>query len=135
MAFMTWSDKLSVGVKNLDDQHTVLFNTINDLHTAMMKGQARSIAGNLLNTLVTYTRNHFAAEEKLMAAASYPELTQHCVKHRELTEQVEKYVARYERGDITLSVHLLTFLSDWLTNHIQGEDRKYGPWLKEHGVQ
>jgi hemerythrin-like metal-binding protein len=135
MAFMTWSDNLSVGVESLDNQHTVLVETLNDLHAAMMKGQARSVAGDLLHKLVKYTRDHFAAEEAMMAATNYPTLATHRLKHRDLTKQVEDFVARYEKGDITLSVQLLNFLSEWLTTHIQGEDKEYGPWLIEHGVK
>lgn len=135
MAFMTWTDKLSVGVRTLDDQHTVLIETLNDLHAAMMKGQARAVAGQILNNLVKYTVDHFATEEAMMQQTEYPGLPAHMVKHHDLTQQVSDYLARYEKGDITLGVHLLTFLSDWLTNHIQGEDQKYGPWLNEHGVR
>lgn len=135
MAFMTWNDKLSVGVQTLDAQHTVLIETLNDLHAAMMKGQARAVAGTILHNLVDYTRDHFAAEEAMMEQTKYSALPTHRLKHRELTKQVEEYVARYENGDITLGVHLLTFLSDWLTNHIQGEDQKYGPWMNDHGVR
>ena len=135
MAFMTWNDKLSVGVETLDKQHVVLIETINELHAAMMKGQARAAAGQILHNLVDYTRDHFAAEEAMMEAAQYPALPAHRLVHRELTRQVEEYVGRYEKGDITLGVHLLNFLSDWLTKHIQGEDKKYGPWLNEHGVR
>jgi hemerythrin len=135
MAFMTWNDKLSVGVQTLDAQHTVLIETLNDLHAAMMKGQARAVAGKILDNLIEYTRDHFAAEEAMMEQTKYPEFPAHCAKHRELTKQVEDYVARLEKGDITLGVHLLTFLSDWLTKHIQGEDQKYGPWMNEHGVR
>ena len=51
MPLVTWSDKLSVGVKAIDEQHTVLFDTINELHAAMMKGQARAVAGQILNKL------------------------------------------------------------------------------------
>jgi hemerythrin len=135
MSFANWTSKLSVGVKALDDQHTVLFETLNELHAAMMKGQARTIAGDLLHTLVKYTHEHFAAEEQLMAASRYPQLAQHRIKHQELTKQVSDYVARYEKGDITLNLHLLDFLSGWLTTHIQGEDHAYGPWLNEHGIE
>ncbi len=135
MAFLTWSDKLSVGVQTLDAQHTVLIETLNDLHAAMMKGQARAVAGKILTDLVNYTVDHFAAEEAMMEQAKYPALPTHRLLHRELTKQVGDYVARYEKGDITLGVHLLTFLSDWLTKHIQGEDQKYGPWLNEHGIR
>jgi hemerythrin len=135
MSFMTWNENLSVGVRVLDDQHTVLIETLNDLHAAMMKGQARAIAGKLLHSLVEYTRDHFVAEEQMMAATKYPGLAEHRIQHESLGKQVEEFVGRYERGDITISVHLLNFLSEWLTNHIQGDDRKYGPWLNEHGVR
>ena len=135
MAFMIWTDKLSVGVKTLDDQHTVLIETLNDLHAAMMKGQARAVAGKILHDLVTYTVDHFAAEEAMMERTKYVDLPAHRLKHQELTKQVGDYAARYEKGDITLGVHLLNFLSDWLTKHIQGEDQKYGPWMNDHGVR
>ena len=135
MAFLTWTDKLSVGVQKLDAQHTVLIETLNELHAAMMKGQARVVAGKILSNLIEYTREHFAAEEAMMQETKYPAFPAHCIKHRELTKQVEDYVARLEKGDITLNVHLLNFLSDWLTEHIQGEDQKYGPWMNEHGVR
>jgi hemerythrin-like metal-binding protein len=135
MSLVVWSDKLSVGVKSIDDQHSVLFEAINDLHAAMLKGQARSVIGALLHTLVDYTREHFAAEEAMMEAAKYPALATHRVKHKELTKQVEEYVTRYESGDITLSIQLSNFLSDWLTKHIQSTDQEYGPWLNEHGVR
>lgn len=134
MAFLNWSDKLSVGVKSLDEQHTALVETLNELHAAMMKGQARSVAGPLLHKLAAYTRDHFASEEAMMASVNYPNLAQHRVHHQELTRQVEDYLGRFEKGDITLSVHLLNFLSDWLTKHIQGEDHLYGPWMNQHGV-
>jgi hemerythrin len=62
-------------------------------------------------------------------------LVQHRIKHHDLNKQVEEYIARFEKGDITVSVHLLNFLSDWLTTHIQGEDQKYGPWMNEHGIR
>ena len=135
MAFMTWNDKFSVGVQTIDAQHQVLVETLNDLHAAMMKGQARAVAGSILNKLVEYTRDHFAAEETIMERTKYQALASHRIAHRELTKQVEEYVARLEKGDITLGVHLLNFLSDWLTKHIQGEDQKYGPWMNEHGVR
>jgi hemerythrin-like metal-binding protein len=135
MALITWTDKLSVGVKTIDDQHTILCETLNELHAAMMRGQARIMVGSLLRTLVDYTHHHFAAEEAMMKAAQYPGLAQHCIKHRELTKEVEEYVARYEQGDITLSLPLLNFLSNWLTTHIQSEDKQYSPWLIQHGVR
>jgi hemerythrin len=133
MALMTWNDKFSVGIQSVDDQHMVLFESLNDLHAAMMKGNAGPVTKTLLRNLVAYTHDHFTSEEAMMSAAHYPGLVAHRKKHIELTQQVEDYVARYERGEITLNLHLLNFLRDWLTTHIQVEDHQYSPWMMEHG--
>jgi hemerythrin len=135
MALMMWNSKYSVGVGALDDQHTVLFEILNDLHSAMMKGQAQALTGPLLRKLVDYTRTHFTAEEGMLAAAKYPGLVEHRAKHKDLIKQVEDYAERFDRGEITLNLHLLNFLRDWLTNHIEKVDHEYGPWLNEHGVR
>jgi len=135
MALLTWNSRYSVGVKTLDSQHTVLFGLLNDLHTAMLKGQAQSLTGPLLRKLVEYTHTHFSAEEQMMAAAKYPGLADHRIKHCELIQQIEEYYARFEMGEITLNLHLLNFLRYWLSNHIQKVDHEYGPWLNEHGVR
>jgi hemerythrin len=133
VALLTWSSKYSVGVQSMDGQHTVLFGMLNDLHEAMMKGQAQKIAGELLRKLAKYTRDHFTAEEVMMASTGYAGLAQHRILHRDLIKQVDEFAARYARGETQLNVQLMNFLRDWLTNHIQKEDHKYGPWLTQHG--
>ncbi len=135
MALVTWDNKYAVGVKSLDGQHQVLFDILNELHGAMMKGQAQSVAGSLLRKLADYARTHFAAEESMMSAARYPGLAGHRIKHQDLTKQVQDYVARYERGEVSLSLQLLSFLRDWLTHHILETDREYGPWLSRNAVR
>lgn len=131
-AFLAWSDQYSVGVKTLDDQHRGLFQALNDLHASMMKGQSASMTADLLQTLVKYTMSHFAAEEGLMKAAKYPGLTEHLAEHRALTAKVEDFVARFQRGEVSMNVPLLNFLREWLTTHIQKEDKDYAPFLKEN---
>jgi hemerythrin-like metal-binding protein len=135
MALLMWDSKYSVGVKSIDGQHSVLFGLVNDLHAAMMKGQAQTLTGPLLRKLVDYTQTHFGAEEKMLAAAKYPGLSAHQSKHRDLLKQVGEFVARFERGEATVNLDLMNFLRDWLVNHIQKVDHEYGPWLNEHGVR
>jgi len=135
MAFLNWNDSLSVGVKSIDEQHQVLVETLNQLHAAMMKGQGQTVTGPLLKKLVEYTGFHFSTEEAMMARTGYPGLPSHRTHHQDLTRQVGDFVARYESGEIRLNLDLLNFLNGWLANHIQKEDKEYGPWLTSHGMR
>ena len=132
MSLLTWNDSFSVGVKTIDQQHSGLFAIVNELHTAMMTGKAKIVLGALLDKLVKYTVEHFAYEERMMEAAKYPNLVTHRAHHTDLTKQVGDFMARYKRGDGALNIELLRFLSDWLTKHIQHEDKEYGPWLNRN---
>jgi len=133
VALLNWSTKYSVGVQSMDTQHKVLFGMLNDLHEAMMKGQAQNVSDPLLRKLVSYTHDHFSAEEAMMASTGYQGIAQHRIEHRDLIKQVDEFASRCERGESNLNLQLLNFLRNWLTNHIQQEDQKYGPWANEHG--
>jgi hemerythrin len=135
MALFTWNNTYSVGIKFVDDQHAGLFNSLNELHAAMLKGQDKTVIGRLLQELLAYTRSHFSAEELMLAKAHYPDLPAHHLKHQKLTAQVADYAERYKRGEAALSVHLVQFLCDWLTQHILREDRAYSAWLTQSGVR
>lgn len=135
MPLLTWNDSLSVGVRAIDTQHSTLLSILNDLHDAMLQGRAKEVTGPLLRKLLNYTRDHFSAEEAMMAAAKYSGLPAHRREHERLTRQVEDYAARFDRGECSINIDLLHFLRTWLTNHIQQSDKAYGPCLVGHGIQ
>lgn len=134
MALIKWDDRLSVGVHTMDEQHKGLVQILNELHEAMIKGAAKEVTGSQIEKLLKYTKEHFAAEEALLRRARYPDLDDQHDKHAALTRQVEDFLARFQKGEIGLSVHLLDFLRNWLSQHIQREDRDYGPWLNQQGL-
>jgi hemerythrin-like metal-binding protein len=134
MALFDWNDTYSVGINDLDRQHKKLVETLNQLHQGMLNRQDRTAIGTLLKKLVTYTQDHFSTEERYFARAQYPKASAHKTHHVELTSQVKAFVERYDRGEISLDIHLLDFLRKWLMNHILQEDMEYGPWLHKAGI-
>jgi hemerythrin len=58
----------------------------------------------------------------------------HKAEHDKLTVKVLEYKKKFENNEILISVELLNFLRDWLTNHIMKTDRKYGNFFKENGM-
>jgi hemerythrin-like metal-binding protein len=131
MALKRWNSKYSVGVKILDDQHKNLLGIFNELHAAMMKGQAQSIATDLFRKLKAQAVEHYSTEEKLMEAADYPHLTRHREHHRTLIEMLEGFFARHEKGDYQVYVPMLYALRDWHDCHLLQHDRDYISHLAE----
>ena len=135
MPLMAWTEKLSVGVGVLDDDHKKLVGMVNALYDAMQAGHGRESLGPILNSLVQYTKAHFAREEKFFAQTGYPASAAHKQEHDALTKQVLEVQKKYNDGaTATLSLDVMHFLKNWLVNHIQGSDQKYRPHLNEKGI-
>jgi hemerythrin len=129
MAVMTWSSTLSGPAPSIDARHVVLVETLNELHNALMQGDARKLVGPLLQSLLSYTRSAFLAEEAALRAGDFPGLAKQQELHQQLKQQLEGFVVLYDRGELTPSLPLLHFLRDWFSNHLQKADRSCRPWL------
>lgn len=136
MPIIEWNARLSVGVKQFDDEHKQLIAIINDLSDAMHQGRSKTALADILDRLVSYTQNHFAHEEQVMRSNGYPDLDKHAVEHRALaTKAVEIQKQARDHASTVLSMQTMNFLTQWLTNHIQNVDARYGSFLNAKGVK
>lgn len=134
MSYMDWDQKFSVNVKEIDNQHKKLVDMVNELHEAMKMGKGKDIMEKVLAELVNYTASHFATEERLMTQYSYPQFALHKTEHDKLVQQVLSFQKDFNSGKVAITLDLMTFLRDWLANHILGTDKKIGAFLNEKGV-
>ncbi|ACM18855.1 hemerythrin family protein [Geotalea daltonii FRC-32] len=134
MSLITWNQSLSVNVKQFDEQHKKLIDLINKLHDAMKAGKGKDVLGEILQSLVDYTKQHFAAEEALLQKHGYGDYEKHKKEHNLLVMQVADIQKKLKEGSPVLTQTVMTFLKDWLSNHIQREDQKYGPFLNDKGL-
>lgn len=134
MAFLNWSDQYSVLVKNMDAQHRRIIDLINQLHDAMKLGKGNDAVGAVLDSLVDYTRTHFAMEERLMQSYGYPDFARHKALHEDLTRQVLDIQSKFRAGQCAITINVMTFLKNWLVDHIAKSDRAYGEFMATCGV-
>ena len=134
MAFIEWSENLSVDVKMFDEEHKKLIGLVNDLHGSMLKGKGKDALGIVLKGLIDYTVTHFDNEEKVMEQYNYPGYKLHLVEHKQLTAKVVELRDKYNKGDVYLSMDVLLFLKDWLTHHILETDKQYGAFYTSKGI-
>ncbi|HUK23782.1 MAG TPA: bacteriohemerythrin [Terriglobales bacterium] len=133
MPLMSWENRYSVHLPNIDAQHKKLFDLINQLHDAMGQGRANEVMGKILTELVAYTKTHFQAEEALLKSKNYPDLAAHQQQHRKFTDQVMQFEKDFSEGRATISIKMMNFLRDWLTQHILQTDQRYSAFLQAKG--
>ncbi len=126
---------LSVGVAAMDAQHKTLVAMINKLiRNATATTQSATIQ-EVFMEMKDYMAMHFHAEEELMTAHNYPQLGEQIALHRRFSDKIIRFCIEWAYHNEHLPDDMLTYLREWLVHHILEEDKKYGAFFHEHGVQ
>lgn len=131
---INWDDSLSVNVVEIDLQHQKLMEMINELMDAIQKDKDKDILGKIVSGLINYTETHFKTEEKYFKELKYPDTDVHIKEHSFFIDKISDIIEELDTGNQTLSHDVLTFMSEWLGNHIKGTDKKYASFFNEKGV-
>ena len=119
-----WTNDLSVGVKEIDEQHKIFLSILNDLCDISHKPHPTQEIASILKQLTAYASFHFATEERYFDKFNYEFSKEHKEEHKKLLAKVNEFNERFvSEGDAILS-ELLDFLEDWLVGHLSEQDQK-----------
>jgi len=129
-----WDQSFSVHIAELDRQHQLLFRTVAELHHALRTGRADSVDNNLIQYVIQYATEHFAAEERLMQQYDFPGLAAHRLEHETFSQKLAEFNLFNLAGKPDVPPHFLTFLQTWLRDHVLKTDKEYSAFLNARGV-
>lgn len=129
-----WTERLSVGVEEIDAQHQELYRRINVFLAALAEKRGAAELEPLVRWLREYVREHFADEQRLMEFSFYPGLGEHLAEHHRFEADYEALADELQRTGPTfgLARRLLALLVDWLDAHLATTDRAFGAFLAQH---
>lgn len=128
-----WNNSLVLGLSQIDEDHERLVNLLNNCYRALMVPNPYELAG-IINELRDYSQYHFEAETTLMISTGYPEAYSHRTAHTEFTSSVQQFKERFQAGESSIALDILSFLNGWLVSHIQASDRDLANYLKQKGA-
>jgi hemerythrin-like metal-binding protein len=135
---LVWNDSYLTGVERIDAQHKVLVNTLNDANARLSGTITRELLEQITRDLLSYAIYHFETEEALMQEFDYAGLSaadevKHREEHRSFSQQVVSLREGLRDGRLVTREDLLSFLNQWLVNHILNTDKRLGAFLTQHG--
>ncbi len=133
--FIEWSDVLSVGIDEIDSQHKVLVDLVNEMHEAIHQRRGSDVVRDVLTKLAEYTKIHFAVEESLMRILGYQGYEEHKDQHEELIHNMMDLQQKVDSGRTAIGFELMHFLKIWLTKHIMESDQQYSQHFVDAGVK
>jgi hemerythrin len=129
--FVEWSNKYSIGVSFIDNQHKKLLEFTNTLYEGCKSGkvEAEDAFKATIKSAVEYVKEHFSTEEGYMQKYGYPDYIIHKAEHNKFTKRILEDVKAYMENRPFVPNSFVRFLKDWLLSHIAITDKKLGEFL------
>jgi len=125
MDFIVWTERYSVKIEKIDEQHKKFIGIINKLYQGMLDGYEEPVLGVLLEELINYASYHFKTEEKLMLEYDFKGYAEHKIEHEAFKVRIEDFYGEWQHGDKKIIGDLFVFLNEWVDVHIAKTDQKY----------
>ena len=134
MPFIEWENSFELGIEKFDDHHRHLVSLINKIYDDYTTEAPSEEVGAVLEKLIDYASYHFITEELWMDKQNYPKRDEHSEEHEKFCRTVIEMKNEYNQGKMNLSLDILIFLKNWLTDHILKTDSEYGVYIASKGV-
>ncbi len=133
METIIWNESFSVGVRELDEQHKELIRMINKLIETRDTKVDSEMISDILTKMTKYAGYHFQTEEQYMIEYDYPDYSSHREQHKEFRKKTVAFCMDTMAYKETIPTEILSYLKNWLTNHILKSDIKYKSFFNEKG--
>ena len=124
---------MSVGIEEIDIQHKKLITLINNIIISIQNNNQIKDIEKCIEDALSYTQNHFSAEENLFDELSLDkdDIKQHKKEHQDfidkvsgLYEEIKKDKSTKNNYGIEMMTELFHFLRKWILHHIMITDRQ-----------
>lgn len=130
----SWSDKYSVNIEIIDEQHKELFDILDNCYELLLKNKDDDKYDKIitiLEELKNYTIYHFKTEEEFMKKNGYSKFLSHKFAHDAFIEQIKEFDLYSIDTDQKKSINdLLDIISNWIKFHILETDKNIHKYLK-----
>lgn len=130
-----WNPIYSVHIRVIDEQHQHFVSVLSRLDDAIRSGANEPTELEAIFVeLALYGKIHFDTEEMYFDQFNYEGAVDHKARHAEFAATLASYHEKIHQDPRTLSVELVEFLHDWLSEHIAKADKEYVKCFHEHGL-
>ncbi|MES2190050.1 MAG: hemerythrin domain-containing protein [Pseudomonadota bacterium] len=128
MAFLEWSDALSLDLPIIDDTHREFVELL-----AIAQRSTDEDLPESWQQLVDHTAGHFGQEDRWMLATRFSSVNCHTMQHKVVLEVMREGIALAASGDTVALREMASELALWFPQHAQTMDAALALHLRREG--
>ena len=124
---ITWNDEMSVGIREIDEDHKQFLLLINELNRSITDRKDPADIKEKLQLIIDDAERHFTHEERLFNEWQYPDIDGHASAHAQALKALQTFMPYgHDSGWINAGLKIKTIPID----HILKEDMKYADFYR-----
>ncbi len=128
---LEWTDELSVGIPEVDEDHKRFIKLVNGLNQAILDRQGLAEIRKCMQLLLDDAEQHFAHEERLFKQWNYPDSDEHAEKHAQVTEELHAIKDEFNLKNTEYKwIAAGLKIKEALIEHLMNEDMKYRDYYR-----
>lgn len=130
---MQWTENLSTGVDEIDEQHKRLFKSVDNAIISIIKTKNEIYRNEPLAELRKSFEDHFGEQEELMRKIKFTGFVQHQFEHQRFLKELDHYNDILYMDSVNANINQIRiFVMQWLVKHIAMQDKDFGRFYLQH---
>lgn len=135
MKLITWTESLSTGILEIDEQHKKLISLLNRASEMIDSGKPKEYLISGIKEIIKFTMIHFSTEEKMFKVSKYTHTKKHTLEHQKMIQKANTFLNEFNNNNLLITDTTIGFFMDWIVNHILVFDMAYSKPLKAAGYK
>jgi hemerythrin-like metal-binding protein len=128
---LEWNETLSVGIPEIDREHQVFSELVNDLNRAISYREGIPEIRRRMQLILDDAVQHFSHEENLLRQWHYPGVDEHAQKHAQALHDLADVMARFDERSLEYEwIAGGLKVKETLVDHLLTEDMKYRDYFR-----
>ncbi len=122
----------AIGVEataEIEGQHHLQLDLLRGLRRVIESGSSTERIVEIADTLIAFTKMHFASEELMMRLSAYDGYEAHCEAHAHAIERIDDLCETVRDREAVWNRHDLIAIEQWITLHIETSDHAFALYL------
>lgn len=130
---LKWNDDFLVGLEKIDNEHKMIFNSINNLLLEIENGKSKEEISKALDFIEDYIARHFKEEENMLINRNKKAYKIQYEQHEMYKKEIVKLRHDFQKNGIkyVLAVETQRIIGIWCSNHILKIDKELLTLIKE----
>jgi len=134
MGTLKWLDGMSVGIKEMDDDHIAMFDTLSNIHDALGAADTAK-AQALCEELYDMSKIHGAKEEAFLRLHEFPGIDKVLMVQMNTITGIEDLASIIAKGDAPKAIEKVDDMQERFIDYMLRGDINYKSFVFEHDLE